>query len=56
MTESSITSLGDLARLRGAPELTAETADRLRAELHQAMASASWFTVCLLYTSDAADE
>jgi len=51
MTESSITSLGDLARLRGAPELTSETADRLRAELHQAMASASWFTVGVMAPS-----
>ena len=53
MTESSITSLGDLARLRGAPELTAETADQLRAELHQAMASASWFNVGVMAPSAA---
>ena len=53
MTDSSITSLGDLARLRGAPELTTETADHLRAELHKAMASASWFTVGVMAPSAA---
>ena len=45
MTQSPITSLSDLARLRDAPELSLETCERLRAELSKAMANASWFTV-----------
>ena len=51
MTESSITNLGDLARLRGAPELHPETRVLLRQELHQAMAKASWFTVGVMAPS-----
>ena len=45
MTQSPITSLSDLARLRDAPELSLETCASLRAELSHAMANASWFTV-----------
>ena len=51
MTESSVTNLGDLARLRGAPELHPETRVLLRQELHQAMAKASWFTVGVMAPS-----
>ena len=53
MSDSPISSLSDLARLRGAPELTTETAERLRAELHMAMANASWFTVGVMAPSAA---
>ena len=53
MTESPITSLSDLARLRGAPELSTEAAQRLRAELSEAMASANWFTVGVMAPSAA---
>ena len=45
MTQSPITALSDLARLRDAPELSLETCASLRAELSHAMANASWFTV-----------
>ena len=51
MTGSTISSLSDLARLRGAPELTPDTSDRLRSELHMAMAQASWFTVGVMAPS-----
>ena len=51
MTESAITNLGDLARLRGAPELLPQTRDQLRQELQQAMATASWFTVGVMAPS-----
>ena len=53
MTGSTISSLSDLARLRGAPELTPDTSDRLRSELHMAMAQASWFTVGVMAPSAA---
>jgi len=53
MTGSTISSLSDLARLRGAPELTPDTSDRLRSELHIAMAHASWFTVGVMAPSAA---
>ena len=56
MTDSPVQNLADLARLRGAPELLPQIRNELRAELNQAMAKASWFTICLLYTSDAADD
>ena len=45
MSDPGITQLSDLARLRGAPELSPAAADRLRAELATAMSQASWFTV-----------
>ena len=45
MSDPGITQLSDLARLRGAPELSPDAADQLRAELSSAMAQASWFTV-----------
>ena len=45
MSDPGITQLSDLARLRGAPELSPDTAEQLRAELSSAMAQASWFTV-----------
>lgn len=55
MTDSPIQTLNDLARLRGAPALSPEAALRLRGELRQAMASASWFTVGVMApSSDAA--
>ena len=53
MTESPITSLSDLARLRGAPELSSEVWKGLRSELTEAMASASWFTVGVMAPSAA---
>ena len=53
MTESPITSLSDLARLRGAPELSKECFQRLRSELQEAMANASWFTVGVMAPSAA---
>lgn len=53
MTESAITSLGDLARLRGAPELNSEVWEGLRSELTEAMDSASWFTVGVMAPSAA---
>ena len=45
MSDPGITQLSDLARLRGAPELSPDAAEQLRAELCSAMAQASWFTV-----------
>ena len=51
MTESVITNLNDLARLRGAPQLRPQTRDQLRQELQQAMATASWFTVGVMAPS-----
>ena len=55
MTDSPIQTLNDLARLRGAPALDPEAALRLRGELQQAMARASWFTVGVMApSSDAA--
>ena len=45
MSDPGITQLSDLARLRGAPELSPDSAEQLRAELSSAMAQASWFTV-----------
>ena len=53
MTESPITSLSDLAPLRGAPELSSEVWKGLRSELTEAMASASWFTVGVMAPSAA---
>ena len=53
MTQSPITALSDLARLRDAPELSLETCANLRAELSQAMANASWFTVGVMAPSAA---
>ena len=55
MTDSPIQTLNDLARLRGAPALSPEASLRLRGELQQAMANASWFTVGVMApSSDAA--
>ena len=51
MTDSAITNLGDLARLRGAPELLPATRDQLRQELQQAMANARWFTIGVMAPS-----
>ena len=51
MTESAITNLSDLARLRGAPELLPQTKDQLRQELQQAMATARWFTIGVMAPS-----
>jgi hypothetical protein len=51
MTQSPITALSDLARLRDAPELSLETCKLLRAELASAMASSSWFTVGVMAPS-----
>ena len=51
MSESAITNLGDLARLRGAPELLPQTRDQLRQELQQAMATARWFTIGVMAPS-----
>jgi hypothetical protein len=45
MGDSPISSLSDLARLRGAPELSEDASARLRSELREAMTNASWFTV-----------
>jgi hypothetical protein len=53
MTESAITSLSDLAPLRGAPELSSEVWKGLQSELTEAMASASWFTVGVMAPSAA---
>ena len=53
MTSTPIASLADLARLRGAPELSADASGRLRSELHEAMAKASWFTVGVMAPSAA---
>ena len=51
MTESPVQNLADLARLRGAPVLSPDAAERLRAELSSAMAQASWFTVGVMASS-----
>ena len=51
MMDSPITTLADLARLRGAPELLPQTRDQLRQELQQAMADASWFTIGVMAPS-----
>ena len=51
MMDSPITTLADLARLRGAPELLPQTRDQLRQELQQAMATASWFTIGVMAPS-----
>ena len=51
MSDRGITQLSDLARLRGAPELSPAAADRLRAELATAMSQASWFTVGVMAPS-----
>ena len=51
MTQSPISALKDLARLRDAPELSLETCKRLRAELASAMASSIWFTVGVMAPS-----
>ena len=51
MTESVITNLNDLARLRGAPELLPQTKDQLRQELNLAMRNASWFTIGVMAPS-----
>ena len=53
MTSTAIASLSDLARLRGAPELSPDASDRLRSELREAMAKASWFTVGVMAPSAA---
>ena len=53
MSDSPITSLSDLARLRGAPELSEDAFDHLQAELREAMANASWFTVGVMAPSAA---
>ena len=53
MSDSPITSLSDLARLRGAPELSEDASDHLQAELREAMANASWFTVGVMAPSAA---
>ena len=45
MSDPGITQLSDLAQMRGAPELSPDAAEQLRAELSSAMAQASWFTV-----------
>ena len=51
MSDPGITQLSDLARLRGAPELSPDSAEQLRAELSSAMAQASWFTVGVMAPS-----
>lgn len=51
MSDSPISSLSDLARLRGAPELSEDASACLRSELREAMASASWFTVGVMAPS-----
>ena len=51
MRDSGITKLSDLDRMRGAPELSPDEADRLRAELSTAMAQTSWFTVGVMAPS-----
>ena len=53
MGDSPISSLSDLARLRGAPELSEDASARLRSELREAMANASWFTVGVMAPSAA---
>ena len=51
MTESPVHNLADLARLRGAPDLLAQTRNQLRQELDQAMATAHWFTIGVMAPS-----
>ena len=51
MTDSTVQNLADLARLRGAPELLPQIKNELRAELDQAMAKASWFTIGVMAPS-----
>ena len=51
MTQSPISALSDLARLRDAPELSEDASARLRSELREAMANASWFTVGVMAPS-----
>ncbi|QNI94197.1 hypothetical protein SynA15127_01116 [Synechococcus sp. A15-127] len=51
MSDRGITQLSDLARLRGAPELSPASADRLRAELANALSQSSWFTVGVMAPS-----
>ena len=51
MTDSPVQNLADLARLRGTPELLPQIKSELRAELDQAMAKASWFTVGVMAPS-----
>ena len=51
MTNTTIQSLSDLARLRGAPTLSQEASQTLRQELQHAMARASWFTVGVMAPS-----
>ena len=53
MTSTPIASLSDLARLRGAPDLSRDACYRLRSELRDAMAKASWFTVGVMAPSAA---
>ena len=53
MSDSPISSLSDLARLRVAPELSPDASDRLQSELREAMAKASWFTVGVMAPSAA---
>ena len=56
MTSTPIASLSDLARLRGAPELSPDASDRLRSELREAMAKASWFTVLAVIGAKEAEQ
>lgn len=51
MSDSPISSLSDLARLRGAPELSDDASARLLSELREAMARSSWFTVGVMAPS-----
>ena len=51
MSATPIRSLNDLARLRDAPELTAEAAEQLHMELSGAMAESSWFTIGIMASS-----
>ena len=51
MSATPIRSLNDLARLRDAPQLSAETAEQLRLELSGAMAESSWFTIGIMASS-----
>ena len=51
MSDPAITKLSDLARMREAPELSPDEAERLRAELSTAMAQTRWFTVGVMAPS-----
>ena len=51
MSDSPISSLSDLARLRGAPELSDDASAHLLSELREAMARSSWFTVGVMAPS-----